>query len=456
MKESKLGFRPGQPDPVRERAWREVEAALNDQANTMRVAVDKQMTSRAQAPKPTVAKPEARPASRGGGRIFSRKGSSLLWCAYYLRGREYRESTHETDPQKAEKFLKRRLKAVGADQIGAAPFIGPHQERVRISELLDALQADYQLREKDSPQFRSSLKYVRLAFGDWRAVEVTAERVDEYVKEQLGADLKPASINRRTQLLKQAYKLAIERGHLSKAPIIRHLSEKGNTRTGFFDEQQFREVLTHLPDHLRDCCLFGFLCGWRKNEIKTLAWEDVEGDTIRLKGINAKTGEPRMVVLEGELAELMARRKAARPVTTATGDVMLADLVFHHQGQPIGDFRKAWQTACVTAGVGKFVCRQCGQPANGHKCESCGTDSIRYVGRLFHDFRRTAVRNMVRAGVPERIAMSVSGHKTRSIFDRYNIVSEDDLRSAMQKTQEFLKGVREQERPKVIIKSAKK
>jgi len=113
------------------------------------------------------------------GRIFSRKGSSFLWCAYYLRGREYRESTHETDPQKAEKFLKRRLKAVGADQIGAAPFIGPHQERVRISELLDALQADYQLREKDSPQFRSSLKYVRLAFGDWRAVEVTAERVDE-------------------------------------------------------------------------------------------------------------------------------------------------------------------------------------------------------------------------------------------------------------------------------------
>src|SRR5208283_5419754 len=126
-------------------------------------------------------------------------------------------------------------------------------------------------------------------------------------------------------------------------------SEKGNTRTGFFDEQPFREVLTHLPDHLADCCLFDFLCGWRRKEIKTLAWEDVEGDTIRLKGINAKTGEPRMVVLEGELAELMARRKAARPVTTATGDVMLADLVFHHQGQPIGDFRKAWQTACVSA-----------------------------------------------------------------------------------------------------------
>src|SRR5208283_2922202 len=152
---------------------------------------------------------EGKPARKIPGRTYPRKGSSFLWCAYYLRGKEYRESTHETDPQKAEKFLKRRLKQVGADQIGAASFIGPQQERMRVSELLDALQADYELRGKDSPQFRSSLKYVRLAFGDWRAVEVTAERVDEYVKEQLGANLKPASINRRTQLLKQAYKLAI-------------------------------------------------------------------------------------------------------------------------------------------------------------------------------------------------------------------------------------------------------
>ena len=384
------------------------------------------------------------------GRIFSREGSSFLWCAYYLRGKEYRESTHETDPHKAEKFLKRRLKQVGADQIGAAPFVGPQQERTKVSELLDGLQADYALRGKDSAQFLSNLKYVRVAFGDWRALEVTAEKVDEYIREQLEKNSKPATINRRTQLLKQAYKLAIERGRLSKAPVIRHLSEQGNARTGFFDEAKFREVLTHFPEYLQDYCLFGFLCGWRKNEIKTLAWEDVEGDTIRLKGINAKTGEPRMVVLEGELAQLIARRKAPRPVTTATGDVMLADLVFHHKGQPVGDFRKAWQSACVAAGLGQLTCRRCGQPTNGHKCECCGTDSARYVGRLFHDFRRTAVRNMVRAGVPEKVAMSISGHKTRSIFDRYNIVSEDDLRSAMQRTQDYLKHARKQERPNVI------
>jgi integrase len=373
---------------------------------------------------------------RGNGRIFQRKGSGYLWCAYYLRGKEYRESTGEADPNKAEKFLKRRLKEVGADQIGAKAFVGPQQERVKISELLDALEADYKLRGKDSMQARSNFKRVRLDLGLRRACSLTAEQVDRYIEQRLAEGAAPASINRITQVLGQAYTLAIERKHLSNSPKIRHLSEAGNVRQGFFSEPEFRAVVHNLPEYLKDFARFAYYTGMRKGEIASLRWEDLDGDVIRLRAENAKNGKARSVPIDGELEKVIERRRAARQVETR-GGVLLAPLVFHHDGEAIADFRKAWATACVVAGLGKFTCRACGQPVCGHKCRECNTDALKYSGRLFHDFRRSAVRDMVRAGVPETIAMSISGHKTRSMFQRYDICNERDQREALRATEAY-------------------
>lgn len=164
---------------------------------------------------------------------------------------------------------------------------------------------------------------------------------------------------------------------------------------------------------------------------------DPGADVVRLRAENAKNGEGRTVTLSGDLADLMERRKEQRRLETKTG-ILLSAYVFHQQGEPVGDFRKAWATACAAVGLGQFVCGRCNQTVAGHSCKECNCDA-RYIGRIFHDFRRTAVRNMVRAGVPDRVAMAISGHKTRSIFDRYNIVNEADLREAMQRTQSFLK-----------------
>ena len=388
---------------------------------------------------------------RGNGRIFQRKGSSLWWCAYYLRGKEYRESTGHTDEKKAQKFLQSKLKEVHADQIGARPFVGPQQQRLTVSELLDALEADYKLRNKTSPQFQSHLKHAQQAFGEWRAVDLSAEAVDSYIAERLEQGAAPATVNRSTQLLTQAYRLAMKRKRLSSVPQIRHLSEKGNARQGFFTDSEFRAVKQNLPEYLKDFAHFGYLTGWRRGEVASLEWGDVDGEAIRLRGQNSKNGDGRTVPLEGELARIIERRRAARQVKSSAG-VTLASLVFHHDGQPIVDIRKAWATACVAAGVGEMLCDACKQAMTAHRCPECKVET-RYRGKLFHDFRRTGVRNMVRAGVPERVAMTISGHKTRSIFDRYNIVSERDLREAMQRTQAYLSTGEQEKRP-VRLKAA--
>jgi integrase len=253
-------------------------------------------------------------------------------------------------------------------------------------------------------QFRSHLKPLRKAFGHLRALDVTAARIDRYVKHRLADGKKPATVNRETQLLGQAFKLAQKHQFVQKVPHIRHLPER-NIRQGFFEQDEFEEVLKHLPDYLKDVVRFAYLSGWRKGEIAQLQWSDVDrkARVIRLRPDISKTDDGRILVLDEELWELIERRWWERASVP---------WVFHRQGFQIGDFKKAWRTACKKADV---------------------------PGKLFHDLRRTAVRNMVRAGVPERVAMAISGHKTRSIFDRYNIVDENDLREAMVKTRRYLK-----------------
>jgi integrase len=137
---------------------------------------------------------------------------------------------------------------------------------------------------------------------------------------------------------------------------------------------------------------------------------DRDGGAIRLRPENSKNGRGRVVVLEGDLQALIARRWDARLIGDPA-NLRVVERVFHRDGEPVGDFRKAWATACESAGV---------------------------PDRLFHDLRRTVVRNMIRAGVSETVAMRISGHRTRSVFDRYNVTSEDDLRTAAQRVDRYV------------------
>jgi integrase len=180
-----------------------------------------------------------------------------------------------------------------------------------------------------------------------------------------------------------------------------------NVRTGFFEADAFLKVLEQLPQYLRPVATFAYVTGWRKEEVLCLTWAqiDLEQGTARLEPGTTKNREGRLIYLTPELLSLLQENRAATSTLERQAGRVIP-WVFHRAGKPIKDFRAAWQGACDRAG----------QP-----------------GRLFHDFRRTAVRNMVRAGIPERVAMQISGHKTRSIFDSYHIVSEGDLREAAER-----------------------
>jgi len=198
------------------------------------------------------------------------------------------------------------------------------------------------------------------------------------------------------------------------APKIRRLDERDNVRRGFFSEPELRRVLSFLPADLTDFTLFAWLTGMRKGEIASLRWEDVNGDVICLRAENAKNGTARVIPMEGELAALLARRKAARQVKV-NETVMLSALIFHRQGESIREFRKSWATACKKAGI----------------------------KRIFHDLRRSACKNMLAAGVSQRTAMILSGHKTDSMWRRYALVEENDLRTALRATQQYLATAKE-------------
>jgi integrase len=150
---------------------------------------------------------------------------------------------------------------------------------------------------------------------------------------------------------------------------------------------------------------FAYFTCWRvRSEILTRTWANIDfkAGTARLEPGMAKNKKGRLIYMTSQLRSLLQDQRDRTLVLQRETDRIIP-LVFHNQGKPIRNYYKAWHNACTLVGL---------------------------PGKIPHDFRRTVVRNMVRAGIPERVAMEMTGHKTRSVFDRYHIVSEGDLREA--------------------------
>jgi integrase len=181
--------------------------------------------------------------------------------------------------------------------------------------------------------------------------------------------------------------------------------KEATPRQGFFEHDQYLSLLKALPFHLRPVVIFAYHTGWRKNEILNLQWTQIDLNEryIHLTPDQTKNSEARSIYIGDELYKMLKIQK----LKTFKGCLY----VFHKKGEKIGDFRKVWKKACKKAGV---------------------------EGRLFHDFRRTAARNLTRSGTQETVAMKITGHRTRSVFDRYNITSQDDIRKAVERQDSYL------------------
>jgi len=240
-------------------------------------------------------------------------------------------------------------------------------------------------------------------FGRSKAKDITASDGQGFVSQRQAAKASNGEINRELTLLKRMYNLGIQSERINRKPYIQRL-EENNIRQGFFERYQFDAVLIRLPDYLRPPVTLAYQVGWRiLTEVLSLTWDQIEleAGTVRLEPGTTKTEEGSDIVpppmLRGVIESQWQNHLSSYPE---------CPWVFHRTGKRIQSFYKAWHRACREAGI---------------------------PGKVPHDFRRTAIRNMVRAGIPERVAMAIAGHKTRAIFDRYHIVADGDLQEAAQR-----------------------
>jgi integrase len=383
---------------------------------------------------------------RGSGSVYRLKYANgtagpIWWIQYRAKGVKpngsfgsilHRESSGSSDRARAEKLLRHRVAEVTLGRV----VLAPSAERVTPGAMLAALKADY-ARKNNRVSLVAGSRHLLDFFGaNARAITIRRDAISHYIaarRAQLilirrSGILQPPScgtINIELALLRRAFHVQVEAGNLSRDHVpVMPMCEKSKARQGFVGVPEFEQLCAALPEHLRDPIRFLYLSGWRKNEMQTVEWRDCElrrdeqgalvGGTIRLRPERSKNKRARALPLSGDLKAIIERADAQR--TPA------CPFVFTHDGAPLGSFRKSWATACKASGLARL---------------------------LVHDLRRSAVRNLVRAGIPESVAMGFTGHLTRTVFDKYDVVDSKDLEAAAEKMQSWVRE-RALEPPKVV------
>jgi integrase len=268
---------------------------------------------------------------------------------------------------------------------------------------------------------------IRPAFGDRRPASLTTLDFERY-REEREKDVDPVTVNRDFAYLRAALNNGMLRQTPKKVDSVPYMpmaDESHNVRTGFVEVPGYKEILQQLPVTLKPLFVCGDHVSTRKGELKNIVWSqaDFEESVIVLEPADTKTGTGRYLPIHGDMGEWLTKQKAVRDAEFPecpwvffwhTVDCMLGHGgVRTKPGSRVQKFDASWKAAVKRAGN---------------------------EGLLFHDLRRSAQRNMRKAGIDQSIRMKISGHKTDSMERRYNIVDIEDVKGAAKQMAQWIKG----------------
>ena len=332
-----------------------------------------------------------------------RRQSHVYWIRLTIAGRKHRESTGERDRDKAQAIHDRRERELRAqpEDVGVG-------KTFTLTALGRLLLEDYQANgHRQAKRARLSFDHLKRHLGSRTpAANITARTLKAYVRSRLGEGAARATINRELSAIGRAFTLAMRDGIITTRPHIQKLREN-NARKGFVEREEFGRLLPCLPPHLRPLLRVAYITGWRtKSELLPMTWSqvDFDGGWLRLEPNTTKNGEGREFPLIAELSDVF---ESLRHGATLSPN----ELVFTRNRRPIVDFKKSWASATQRAGL---------------------------AGLYVHDLRRSAARNLLRAGIPAVTVLKLCGWKSMTMLQRYAITETSMLVDAGERLSAYL------------------
>ncbi len=337
------------------------------------------------------------------GSVFKR--GKVYYIIFTHRGRRYKESSGSTKRKVAIALLRKRIAEVVEGRIM------PSAERTTFDDLVKLIEADYAANgRKSRGSLDDRVNVLRERFGKFRPADIAYADISKYVDARRVEKAAAATVKYEVVVLGRMLRLGVQAGLLKAVPPLPTI-KVDNARKGMFKDNELARVLAHLPDDIAPTIEFVAITGWRIGEARKLTWAHVHGGQVRLAPAETKGGEGRVFPfrVHPRLARLMQEQKDRTDALQRRTQTVVPWVFPRADGRPLGQFHKQWTRACREAGC---------------------------PGRLVHDLRRRAVKKLVDAGIPEKVAMTITGHRTRSVFDRYHIVADVDVVKAVRKLAE--------------------